>query len=539
MSGPWEDFGKADGPWTEFAPAASKPDAPVRFMEEPSSMDKFLGMMPEWMTGNMRGSVVGGAMQGAADPGMALVQLGANAIGKGDAVNKRIQEQEAEYQSARAGAGRGGIDVARGVGSAAVTFPMGGAGAGVLRGAAVGAGASALDTVKDGGENFWTDKAKQAAIGAVGGAVMSPIMGALARVVSPKASVDEGVKLLRKEGVNPTVGQTLGGWANRLEEKATSLPIMGDMISRSRNRAVDQLNTAAINRAVAPIGGKVSGIGQDAVSEAGDQLSAAYRDALSKVGHVSMDTPTFNAKFGELQDMATGLTNGLDKKFQTTLQNVVLKRMSKNGSIVGDNLKKVDSELGEIASKWRGSSTASEREFGDAILHLKTILTDEVRSANPDVAKALKAADTGWANLVRVEGAASRGANNEGRFTPAQLMGAVKSADKSARKRAVGRGDALMQDLADSGSRLGNKVPDSGTVGRGLIAGGGLAAGLINPAIPVALAGGAALYTAPVQNALAAMIARRPEMAPVVANYLRQLSAPAAFGAGTMVQEFN
>lgn len=121
---------------------------------------------------------------------------------------------------------------------------------------------------------------------------------------------------------------------------------------------------------------------------------------------------------------------------------------------------------------------------------------------NPaQLAKELANADAAYAKYVRLRNAGVAAANNEGVFTPSQLMGAVKKADNSVGKGAMATGDALMQDIATAGQNvLPNKIPDSGTAGRlglGILAGGGL--GYLNP---VALAGGAlaaGAYTRPGQ----------------------------------------
>lgn len=486
--------------------------------------------------GNVRGSAVGRAAMGAADPGVALFQAAANATGSGESVNRSIANTEKQYQAARAEAGSTGFDPARLAGNIGMSAFMAAAAPGSLpnqlgtygKAAVQGGAFGALQPVTDGGENFWTDKGKDVAIGAITGPVTALAGAGLARLVSPKASVNPSLDLLKAEGVQPTIGQSLGGMANRIEEKLTSLPIMGDRISAMRNRAIDQFNEAAINRTVAPIGERVKGIGQDAVAEAGDKLSKAYTDALSSVNHVNFNTPTFNQNLGQLQQMVRapgGLTPALADKFDRAFTDIVLRRMSPNGSIVGDKLKTVDSDLGKLAAKWQKSATTSETELGDAILQLKALLSDEVKTAVPAVAAKLKAADTGWANLVRVEGAAARGINNEGRFTPGQLNSAIKGADRSVRDRASARGEALMQDLGNAGSMLGNRVADSGTPTRLAWGGGALAAGGISPAIPAALVAGAGAYTPPVQNALVALLRNRPQSAPKVANYLRELMA--------------
>ena len=56
---------------------------------------------------------------------------------------------------------------------------------------------------------------------------------------------------------------------------------------------------------------------------------------------------------------------------------------------------------------------ASESELGDAVQQLQSLLNQQMRRSNPDVADQLAKNDLGWANLVRVEGAAKAGKNAE------------------------------------------------------------------------------------------------------------------------------
>ncbi|HZZ91985.1 MAG TPA: hypothetical protein VFE23_05440 [Usitatibacter sp.] len=164
-------------------------------------------------------------MQGAADPGVALVQAAANilpnATGAPSAVNQRVAQENAQYENARADAGRGGFDAARMLGNVAVTAPvpmgstaatslLGTAGKGALQGAA----GNALQPVEDTSGGYWKQKLKDAATGALVGGIAAPAVNALARVVSPNASVNPNLKLLTDEGVQPTIGQTLGGAFN-------------------------------------------------------------------------------------------------------------------------------------------------------------------------------------------------------------------------------------------------------------------------------------------------------------------------------------
>lgn len=444
-------------------------------------------------------------------------------------VDQQVRERERAYQANRAAAGEAGFDGFRALGNVASPANLaiasrlpaaatlaGRVGLGVTGGAA----SAGLAPVGEG--DFAGEKGKQIGVGALAGGAAPLFIGSLARMVSPKASVNPDLALLKAEGVKPTIGQTLGGSFNRAEEKLTSVPIVGDAISAARGRALDQFNSAAINRAVAPIGGKVQGTGQQAVAEAGDLLSAAYDDALSRIKSVKFDGQ-FVQDFGQLKRLAQGLTPTMRDKFAATTREIIGSRTSKAGGMTAEAFKKVDSEIGQQAARYRASSVASEQELGDALTQLQSLLKQQVVRSNPDAAKALAAADKGWANLVRVEGAAKSGKNAGGVFTPGQLNMAIQTADRSTRKRSVARGEALMQDLGSAGqSVLGNKVPNSFTTDRALMAGGGLGAYFIDPLIPAGLGLGATAYTPWIQSLLRGSVSARPELAQPVAEAIRK-----------------
>jgi len=444
-------------------------------------------------------------------------------------VNQQIAQSESEYQQARKAVGQDGADWARMGGNLITTLPVGmaapasaGLGARMAYGAATGAAGGALQPVTNGGDNFWSEKGKQTATGAAVGGALAPIAGAVGRVISPKASTNPQLAMLRDAGVTPTVGQALGGAANKAEEKLTSVPIVGDMIARARGKSIDSFNNAAINRATAPIGVRVNGSGQQAVREAGDALSNAYDDVLGSIKGVSFDNQ-FSSDLGQLKQMTSGLVPDMQRKFDKLLQDKVMSRMSPSGGLAPETYKAIDSELKQEAARWSKSAMASESELGDAISQLHSLLNQQMRRSNPDVADKLAKIDQGWANLVRIEGAAKAGKNAEGVFTPGQLNQAISAADQSTRKRAVARGTALMQDLGNAGqSVIGNKVPNSFTTDRALLSLGSLGGYAISPAIPGALLAGGALYTQPAQNALVRMVANRPDFAPALAQGIRR-----------------
>jgi hypothetical protein len=134
----------------------------------------------------------------------------------------------------------------------------------------------------------------------------------------------------------------------------------------------------------------------------------------------------------------------------------------------GQSLKDIDGGLRSVADAYRGSPDPANRQMALRIDDVRDALRGALGRQNPPEAiEQLKAIDTGWAMYSRARGAAARRATSEGVFTPADLLGAIKTADKSAGKGTFAKGDALMQLYAETGQKvLTPKVPDSGTAER-------------------------------------------------------------------------
>lgn len=141
--------------------------------------------------GNLRGSAIGGVMQGMADPVAGAVQFAANIPGVrgfvGDDVNAGIKAKEAEYEAARARAGRSGFDAARMAGNVAAPSNVAlasriPAAAGTLARVGTGAAAGAVGamaTPEADAENYWRNTALKGATGALAGAALAPVAGAV------------------------------------------------------------------------------------------------------------------------------------------------------------------------------------------------------------------------------------------------------------------------------------------------------------------------------------------------------------------------
>ena len=371
---------------------------------------------------------------------------------------------------------------------------MGKAGLGAL-----GGGISSLSQPVTQGDNFAEEKAKQIAMGAAFGGFTPVAAAGIGRVINPKASADPALALLQREGVRPTIGQTLGGWADKVEQKAMSVPFVGDAIAGARERAAGDLNRAVANRALSPIGQKLpeNVTGREAVSYVQGRLSDAYDDLLPRMT-VQADA-AFNQEMKSLAGMvkAGALDPAAAASFSRILKNDVLGKFQGQATLTGQTLKQVESDLGQKISRLGQSTDADQRLIGDALKEVQASLRNLAQRSNPDLAPQLKAINAGYANFKRMERAASSVAAEDGVFSPAQLLNAVKALDKSKDKGRFSRGDALMQDLADAGRvRLGANVPNSGTADRLAQIGTGAAA-FSNPLATGATIGGGLLAYSP------------------------------------------
>lgn len=449
-------------------------------------------------------------------------------------VNQSVQQQEQDYQAARRATGNDGFDWARLSGNVIGTAPLAAAmapaaGLSVPASMATAAGSSAmlggLQPVTEGGD-FATNKLLQMGVSGLGGAALSGAGNALSRIISPRASTNSQLQLLMDEGVTPTPGQILGGQVQRAEDKAMSIPIVGDAIRSARSRAIEEFNEAALNRALAPIGQTVNRVGREGVDDVGRAIGNAYDDLMPRLNFRADNQ--FAQELGTLQQMTQTLPPAQAAQFESIVRNQVVGRLTPQGGATGQNFKAIESELGRLGNSYRSSAVAGERELGMAIGELQSSLRSALERSNPQAASELSKINQAFANYTRIQRAAGGVGATDGVFTPAQLSSAVRAADSTARKGAYARGDALMQDLTDAGRGVMNQVvPNSGTSDRLMLGAGALGTGMYNPLIPASL-GVASIPYLPGPNRLAAaLIARRPEIAPQLAERISSV-LPAA-----------
>jgi len=353
---------------------------------------------------------------------------------------------------------------------------------------------------------------------------MNALLKPAAAVISP--TISPQIQALMKEGVVPTAGQILGGGYKRAEEGLSSVPIIGDFIKSAQGRAMADVNRVAFNRALTPIGQKLPEgvVGREAVQFVSEKLDDAYSKLLPKMT-VVQDTP-FQTSIASLKSMVQ--SGAIDPKavnfFNNWMDNNVLNKFQGQNAITGETLKAIQGDLRETINRLGASTDADQRLIGTALKEAQDQVRQLVTRSNPQYAKELKAIDTGYANFKRVERAASSLGAEEGIFSPAQLQNAVKAMDRSKDKGQFAQGGALMQDLSESAkTALGNKVPDSGTPYRSMMAalaasGGAGAMGM--PGVAAALIASPLLYSQTGQNMLAAILTKRPDFANALAAQL-------------------
>ncbi|MDM0057351.1 hypothetical protein [Variovorax fucosicus] len=323
--------------------------------------------------------------------------------------------------------------------------------------------------------------------GAAGGRVLTRTLGGLAR---PFISKD--AQTLIDAGVRPTPGQMfgdgpIGSAVRRLEDSATSIPLVGDVIKYARGRSIGEYGNAEINAALKPLGVTVKGSGREAVEQADKLVSDAYERILPQ----TFLTP-FKAEAAVKQAMTAVKNIPLlsveqeGKVIQYVAQKVqpaIADAMSNAKTIDGQIAKQIDAEIGFLARKNVASPNPGDHPLGEALYELQAALRGSLQSVVPGATKQLSATNNAYRQMLPVLKAADR--TQTGQFTPRQL------------DRASGQYSQKPSDLNRAGQNvLPSTVPDSGTAGRALLGAAAVGgASLGGPAAGAALA--AAVYSGP------------------------------------------
>lgn len=380
-----------------------------------------------------------------------------------------------------------------------------------------------------------------AAAGSLGGGA---IMKGVGRALTPT-----GGRLadLYAEGVRPTPGQRFansgvaGRALNATEEALQSVPIVGAAITGARQEARDQFQVGAFNQALREIGDELpKGMkpGTDPHKYAQEAFRRVYDEARSGM-RVIADEELANDIQALAPDIST-LGPQAQNKLKAILSNTIKDDLS------GDAYKRAMSDLGKHIARSRKGLTGEDQALADVLEGVRDSLDSAARRhSDPEAVALLDKADAGYARLVRIEEAAARRGGDDGTFTPAGFDSAVQKSSGGVRSKAYLRGDAMMQDYANQGKTLSDRMSNSGTTDRALTAGaiGTVGAGVYEPSILGVLSAIGAAYAPGVRKVTKGVMAPSNGKRKAIAERLKKIerltsvsSAAAGVLAGTLSQ---
>lgn len=368
------------------------------------------------------------------------------------------------------------------------------------------------------------------AFGGVAGR-LAPALASKRKRISPEAQA------LVREGVQLTPGQAVGGLAKRMEDMATSAPIMGPAVTAARDRGIESLNRVAANRALRPIGKTLRAdtvTGNEAIAETADQFSRRYEDIVPKGGLDARD-PQLAQDFAAIANITADMTDTTKQQLANIIKERVTNRIT-NGLIDGAAFKRIEADLTQKAGQYTKSPDPNQQDIGRALQDVLTGLRESLARQNPAYAKALADTNKGYSRLATLETAAGRAGNVGGIATPRQMREAYRAGDKSVRRRATAQGRRPDQPFYDAAAEImPSSIGDSGTAGRlannPLALGGMGALAVSTPALGVpavaSMGLGAAAYSKPAMDlfnrALANNVSKRD--AELALEQLGQLAA--------------
>lgn len=346
------------------------------------------------------------------------------------------------------------------------------------------------------------------ATGALGTALGAAGKTGLRPFVSPEAEI------LMLGGVQPTVGQALGGTANRAEQALMSFPIIGDFAAMARRRPLKEVEAAAVNRAV---GGT-----PEAVRQVGGNIYRANRYASDLFESVAPHfVPTSEAVTNVQAALRRALRNPeIRGDNQQLLVDLVNDNFQNFGQLRGTEIQNLDRQLGFLARRYAKGSPEQEA-ISSEIYNIQDALRRGLeRGLPPELKGVYQKATTTFRNLIPLNKAESA--------TPGEIMMPWKIQKEIARH---GRTDVsrLPYDpyLNPASAILPSRFPNSGTVDRALWAGlfglGGYGAHAVG-ALPQVLGVGAGLGLGATRAGQAALLGN---------TALQQVLSPGYVGALT------
>lgn len=357
------------------------------------------------------------------------------------------------------------------------------------------------------------DRAEGAAWAAGGEGVGRVLGKAIEKLVKPINPTQEAQRLIER-GIIPTPGAAAGGMFKRMEDMATSTPLVGDAIQKGRRSAIEQGNEAAMN--YGNLGAKAS-YGTDGFTVRDADIDNQFRSALKGVGF-DINDPQFIQGVQRAMQNNNLTADGISaiETFLNTIRrnhNIAPPITNPNpggmasapgtalatrpANAVGQVLPNTPTPsptapprqwmngeaTQDLIEALRGRSQAFRRNdnpyLQDTGRAFRDIYEQVMQGAerqgfsSPESIAAWKAARQQYAQYkpAMEAGSSKVTSRNDGIFTPAQYQSqVVGNMKKMGQTGALRRGESEQLQFAnDMIKTLGNNYPDSGTAGRLLL----------------------------------------------------------------------
>lgn len=374
------------------------------------------------------------------------------------------------------------------------------------------------------------------AVSAVGGNILGNTLGNVGKFVlggsrrSPQAQ-----KLMDEYGIEDlTIGQQYGGVPKSIEDAATSVPFVGDIINTRRGESLLDFNKAGYRK----VAGQPIGYGDDAAQTLKALREKAYDEAVAGKTF-DLNDPIFTQDMADAIAARSGLTEALAKDFDVAIKRSLGETPTgRTGNITGEDYQQSMRSLIGYANA--AKKPGFEKDFRDALKGVGGALRGAVERQDVNIVPRLREADTMYRGEKILEDAVSRakmdptglGADV---FTPGNLTQAVAASGRkfdgpmSLEELSRLAQNVIPSKIPDSGTARRAALAGLGTVGLGGVAGGGFGynpetglspedalSGAATVGIPLATL--AAFGSRPGQKALSKFLFDRPEFMKSAAN---------------------
>jgi hypothetical protein len=273
-------------------------------------------------------------------------------------------------------------------------------------------------------------------------------------------------KLIDRYGVEDlTIGQQLGGAPKSIEDAATSIPIVGDVINARRGESIADLNKAAFRE----VGGQPMGYGDEGMAALKAARIKAYDDAVAGK-QFDLNDPLFTQDMVDALATRSRLTGEFADKFDLAVKNSIIDTpIGRSGTMSGPDYQQAQRKISGYKSET--TKPGFEQDYREALGGVGNVLREAVERQDPTLVPLLRDADKMYRGEKILESAIEKakmdptglGADV---FTPGNLTQAVST---SGRKYP---GTPPLKELSRLAQNvIPSKMPDSGTARRAALAG--------------------------------------------------------------------